>query len=243
MFGAAAPDGHPNRCLWGISKGRQCRRYRSAEHHKFCVHHARRVRSRPIAKIDQLPHFYSNVLSATLNEAISADLAMSPDEQFSLSVELSLVRKLAEQALEQWVAVSSIPVFDVKANPEHANAEKTRQELVQGARVAVDLALKSVKDFSVDAAKIYANVKDKCNIHTVQAIVNQVVRLHYESLVDSPDALKYGERFEQLIKDRLKLPQLASAVGTSITADATVTAMDDSIPAGPDVDDDFKLKL
>jgi hypothetical protein len=234
----------PRRCVWGKPKGRQCKRYKLTDHAKYCQYHARLGKqSHPnnLIRLGRMPRFYSKVLSLSLREALEADLALPPEMQFSLSEELALTRQVASQAIGLWAQLLESQPIPTDPNATDIDktrtqqAEQMRRAAIELARAAMEQSLDRVRTFATDAARIFAGVKDKCNIHTIQTVLNQVTRTMYLACGNEPEGLRYAERFEQLIKENIRLPDLANgADGTTLTTDQTVTAMDLTVPAGPD---------
>lgn len=228
------------RCLWGQAQSRQCKNWRWGEHEKFCRYHARRGKGRnanDVVRNGRLPRFYSKVLTQTLNAAIDRDLALDPSEQVSLSEELALTRQVAAHTIELWAGVIQTQPIVIPSDVDDATkmmlqiAEQQRRDALISAQLSMEMSLDRVKSFAEAAARIYAGIKDKCNIHTMQTIVNQIVRLMYEVCDEQGEqGLRAAERFETLVRDRIRLPELISAEGTTITADQAVLLMDSTIP-------------
>lgn len=152
-----------------------------------------------------MPRFYSHRLKGTLQDQVEILLGASPSEQLSLFEELALMRVTAAQVVALWGA-----------------AEGTDAAPMAG--VLMRDALKDVISTCQTAANIESQAKDKFSIHALHHIINQIVRIAYECFDEDPRA----ERFEQLIKEKIKMP--IEQTGTLLTPDQDAVDMDDTIP-------------
>jgi hypothetical protein len=129
----------------------------------------------------------------------------------SLLEELSLMRVLAGD---------TVALYDAAVGTE-------KTELVANAGMLLRDALRQVADMCEKAARVDALAKDKISIHHLSFVVNQIVRIAAEVFGDDTTR---AAQFEQLIRERVRLPSIQQ--GTLLTPDADVVDMDSTIPKG-----------
>lgn len=222
---------HPNRCQANFKSGRVCYAWAMIGS-KYCRFHAGRQsrnkdkrkilakRAKDVGRIDTLPHFYSGVLSGTLKEFVENHLEQTAQDQLNLFAELALVRS---------TAMEIVKMYDMAVNSGN-------QEIICSAGALLRDVLKDVERVAISASNIEAKHKGLVSAHSIQATVNQLVRIAYDVL-DQPTA----KDFEQAARERIRLIEHEDAnklaLGTNLTPDAidnTVLEMDSTIPYEPE---------
>jgi len=209
-------EDHPRRCQAKFKRkpGKICRNF-ALRDSRFCKFHGG-ARDRALGRgvrVNHLPRFYQNVLTKTVAQLVEDQLGASPNEQLQIYEELALMRVAASQAVRLYGAA----------------LELGKDDIINNASVLMRDALESVVDTCETAAKIEASAKDKFSIHSLQQVVNQIVRLAHEVFGDDQSKV---EMFERLMRTKIKMPVGES--GTTLTPDQDVTEMDDTVPDGSD---------
>lgn len=216
-IGGPPPPDHPRRCQCKNRKRDRCRKW-ACVGSKYCKTHGRRGR---YARIKKLPRFYAKELTATLQEYVEASLGTPSYEQLNLFEELALMRATASEAVKLFSA---------------AQKSKNQETRVQAAML-VQEALKHVVTTCEIAARVDAAGKDKISVHSVEQVVQQIVRIAYEIFKNENEV----RAFEKEIRTHVRI--VGGTVGTSSTPDIDVSNMDDTVPGklphleGEDEDD------
>jgi len=208
--GGKCPPDHPRRCKALRHDRSQCERY-ALKDSNYCSFHGGRRADKHRVRIDHLPKFYSKRLGPTLTARLEELTGAAPSEQLSLLEELSLMRVLAGD---------TVALYDAAVGTE-------KTELVANAGMLLRDALRQVADMCEKAARVDALAKDKISIHHLSFVVNQIVRIAAEVFGDDTTR---AAQFEQLIRERVRLPSIQQ--GTLLTPDADVVDMDSTIPKG-----------
>lgn len=177
--------------------------------------------------------FYKGRLTTTLQAAVDESLGLTGTEQISLYEELALVRHGAGLAVQQYgEALELLELSEKNKAVVGEDAVKKAKAVVNEAADAMLNQLKRVEYFCSAIARIEAATKDKVTIHTLNGVVKQMVRLMYQTC--GTDNQHLAEQFEALTREKIVLPASENQVtGTSITPDADVLAMDDTVPGPP----------
>lgn len=165
-----------------------------------------------------MPKFYRNRMSATLASFVEEHMQMSPEEQINLFEELALTRTVAGDA----VALYDATVTALKEKNDDA-ANQTR--LLAGSMLKD--ALKDVSDMCMRASAIEQNARDKFSVHTLQYIINQIVRIVHEAC--EPEHHEVAERIEYMIHTMIRIPKTTTD-GTELTPDQDARDMDATVP-------------
>lgn len=192
--------------------GRRCRKWR-LKGARTCEFHGGRQAQRYV-RVDDLPSFYSKRLTRTLRDALKEALEAPPHEQVSLFEELHLVRQHAGDLVELYGKVA-----------ETGNLEAM---ITVGAQMSN--ALKEVADLALKAKTATEKSTDMVSIHHIGYLVNQIVRLAYNTFSDHQDL---AEEFESLIRSDIKLPN--QQAGHTITPDQDAIEMNATVPNSPEV--------
>jgi len=200
------PENSPRRCHARRRNGERCRRW-ALRGRDYCQFHGGR---RGPVRTDRLPMFYSRQLNRTLQEAVESQLEMAPREQLALFEELALMRLTAQRTVSMW----------------NAAVETGKPETEQMAVALMVEALKNVEHMCTAAARVESTAADKVSIHTLKAFVSQIVRIAYETMGE--EHVELARKFEKLVREEIKLP--SEEEGTTLTPDADVTRMDDTVP-------------
>lgn len=179
--------------------------------------------------IGSLPVAYRRVLSQSLRSAIEAEMNESPAEQLSLLEELALVRHSTQRAVLLYDAAYGLP-----------DNNDERSQLLDTAGTLMRSALSEVAAMCRQAAQVDSLAKDKLSLAQVGVIIDQIVRCAYEvfgappvdanGTVYEPVPNELIEQFALAVRERVRLPTVNAAHGTSITPDQDVTDMDATIP-------------
>ena len=142
-------------------------------------------------------------LKRRVKQAMRSDASL----QFNLREELALTRAAASE---------SVMYYDMALTTNNSELRLKAADLMSS-------ALKEVVDIAGKAADIESKAADNLSAFQVQAIVDQIIRIAYNT---------FGERadeFERLIQSRVRLPS-SGHDGTDLTPDMDVMEMDASIP-------------
>ncbi len=204
----APPDHY--QCQANRRNGKRCRKWRLT-YSKYCQFHGGRRRS-SIVRISHLPLFYSQHLSDTLTQRLADCVDGDPREALNLFEELALTRIAASEMVKLFAAA------------EKVDGDKGA-ELRTTASVLMCDALKNVQAMCEAAARIENQGKDKYSIHSLKAIINQLVRIAYTVFKDHPEK---AAEFKRLVDEEVKMPN--EAIGTTLTPDRDVQDMDETVP-------------
>lgn len=156
-----------------------------------------------------MPRFYGTALRGTLDKFVEECLDRPPHEQVSLHEELALARHSALNAISLYST---------------AVEGGARGEALLTATMLMRESLSYVAEICEKCARVESASRDKVSGMQVSYVVNQVVRIAYESL-DRDSA----ERLERGIRERVKI-QSMGLDGTTLTPDQDVAAMDATVP-------------
>lgn len=202
--------------------------------HSPKMHRRRGLKARWRSKARlEIPVAYSKYLSNTLAERIMELASGSRDEQLDLSEDLALVRLTARDAAVMYDALCQTPVMSAEGRPIEAVLQA---RLAAGAILRE--ALKEVADMCERYVKVaYAPSRSQISVLNLDMILSQVVTEAYDVLGESPDMIAKVMELSQRVK-AIRLPD--ENIGTTITPDMDVLAMDRTIPASPE---DQSLKI
>lgn len=191
-----------------------------------------------LLNVNSVPAFYKKVLSGTFLAAIESNLAAPVAEQLSLLQELSIIREIANPAIEELSTLSN-QVNALKEllhnDPDGSNSDVAKdilpefEKLRELAAIKAVSVLKTVSEFCDKAAKIDALSRDKFSIHTINSIVAQITRLISDEL-HGKGLDHIAVDIEEAIRNKLVIPvSNEGSCGTDITPDMikdTVEQMD-----------------
>lgn len=209
----APPEGHPRQCKRERRTGHRCRKW-AITGSDYCQFHGGSGQ-RCKVRNNHLPMFYSKYLTATLNEALEAQLELDSHEQLNLQEELALMRLTCGQAIAMFGAANELP-----------KDKENRDEVIMNASLIMRDALQSVAQMCKDAAAVESSRKDAITPMDLKQIVNQLVRLLYT--VCGEDNEDIARRFELRVKDEIRLPN--DVEGTTLNPTQDVMEMLNSIP-------------
>lgn len=177
----------------------------------------------PTVRTDYLPSFYRTHLSQSLSQALTA-VAENDERALELREELKLMRVAADESVVMYGQA-----LDMRANvPEGDEVlKKQAQGVVDDAAAAMKAALRDVSDQVLTAAKVESLSAEVFSPAAVRQLVDQIVRIAYEACGDEHQDV--AERFNEMIRRDLRL-LAGEPRGTSITPDADVREMDESVP-------------
>lgn len=210
MAGKGLPLPH-EQCESLRRNGKRCRKYK-LRGSRTCEFHGGRTAQKNPVRVHHLPRFYSKVLTKTLADFVAECADIDPTERLGLMEELDLMRH---------AAMLPISLYNQAVeNGKHAVIEIAASGMKQALNDLANMAERIVR---MDAAR-----KDKISVHTIEYVVNQIVRIMYEKL-DEDEA----KEIEATIRSKVKLPK-SGVDGTSITPDQDALDMDDTIPKEPE---------
>ena len=184
--------------------------------------------------------YYYKVIGPKLKDALNA---LNNDENFlDVSEEVSHMRLIHQENLRVLGMV-----YESRENmdlPEETRnkCDITIRELAPLIANSAEGVIRAVER----AAKIQVSLSDKANPHTTEILTRQICQFVYRAF-DAPDiqpgdslqvqqdkiAAKLRiQHFDKMMNEELQLPSL-KALGTSITPDQQVLAMDATIPSAP----------
>lgn len=158
---------------------------------------------------------YYRQMGPKLQAFVDECIAQPESDQFNLTQELALSRDLLDEAIGLYEKAKALKDNDPRKNSLLATA---------GSLLAT--ASKEVRETCRVGAEVFNTAKDKYSVHTLLDVVSQIKRMIRQCFEHDPDAL---EVFDNMLSERLRLPKIGTD-GTTITPDADVMAMDDSIP-------------
>lgn len=248
----------PNeRCEYGFRGGVSCNR-RKTPGGKFCKQHAnhsKNVREVNALGIESttggheievgrsieyiLPKermsFYARVLGPKLKAVLEECAAEY--KRHNIDEEILITKAVSRDAL--------IVLDSLHELPDTALPRETRAKLLTEAGSIVNQTMEQATRLVERSAKIHALTADKISPTVVDDMVQQMCRfvyLAFEAKHNSghPDFTDFDEavnkilmerisKFDKMISDDLQLPSL-KALGTTITPDQQVLAMDDTVP-------------
>jgi len=156
--------------------------------------------------------FYAKDLSTTIAQAVEEHLQTDPSEQLALFEELALMRHTASSALKLYSAAMTTNDLQTQATA----AELVRHVLGEVARMCEA------------ASRVQAAGKDKFSIHNLAYVVTRITKIAYKVFGDDEEGMQKARQFEELIRNEVKLAR--DVEGTTITPDADVVEMDETIP-------------
>lgn len=243
------PERHPRRCQWiygsGYKVGTRCQWW-ALKGVIYCRQHGGRklqaaaglkVKSADPRHASQLGTslhgvhvFYSKVLGKTLHDKLKEIVESPGHEQFNLREEIALTKISAGDTVQLYDGVCTLLEVEGDEKKRQALAEA---KLITGAQMRGVLG--EVIDMCDKAARVEAAGKDKVTVQNIVIIVNQIVRVAYETFGINNLDLCY--EFERRIKEQVRLPN-EGPEGTTITPDQDVLDMDDTIPGRPTDEDE-----
>lgn len=206
MPGRPAED-DPRRCKAVRRSGERCRRWAMRDS-DYCPFHGGRNRKRLKRGV---PRFYSAFLGTTLRRAVSRSLRQSPALQFSLNEELALSRHVCGQAIALYSAA----------------VETGKAEVIASASMVMRDALEHVRSMCESASRVALAGEDRISVHNLSFVVNQVVTVVYKVLGD--EGAEEAHLIAQALQDELLVDD-GRPVGTTLTPDADVADMIDTVP-------------
>lgn len=195
--------------------GKRCRKWRLRDKRTCQFHGGRSRTGSPYQTVMTLPRLYSKHLSGTLLDAVEHVMGQDPREALNLFEELALMRVAAGDAIKLYNAAHTV-------EGEKGDAIRTQ------AAGLMAQALSNVQSMCESAARIELQGKDKLSIHSLKAVVDQVVYISYKVFKDHPDLVK---KFQETIAEQVRMPKASGIEGTDITPDRDVVEMDETIPA------------
>ena len=197
---------------------KRCRRH-AMRGSNFCPIHGGRRSARYRVRIDHLPRFYSKHLAGALSDYVAEVTDCPPQEQLNLYEELALMRH---------AALTAVAMYNGIVNAA-ADGKPMKPEMILDAAAIMKSWLQEVVKVADTAAKIEAAAKDKVSVQALHMVVNQIVRVAYDAFGDDPRA----QVFEQMVRQRVRMPQLDGQGGTGLTPDQDARDMDASVPSAP----------
>lgn len=170
-----------------------------------------------------LPTFYRTHLSRTLSDALSL-VAENEQQALELREELRLLRVAADESVVMYGQA-----LDMREMSPDEDTRKKAQGVVDEAAAVMKANLKDVSDHVLTAAKVEALSQDVFSPAAVRQLVDQIVRIAYSACGDEHQDI--AERFSDMIRSDLKL-LAGDSRGTTLTPDADVREMDQTVPLG-----------
>lgn len=212
--------------------GKRCRKWAMKGSNYCRTHGGTWKKFRGGVRIDNMSKFYRNVLRKTLTDLVEEHAGFSSSELVSLHEELALTRHAAGNAIQLYESsYDALRAEEAKGSQADKKRIASLTECTAQATALMIQALKDVEHFCSAISKIEAASKDKLNIHTLNSVVKQIIRLLYD--VCGEDNIEIAKSFENLVRTQVVIPQHAIASGTVITpdTDSEVVSMDDTIPS------------
>lgn len=198
-----------------------CRQYRLKDG-VYCKKHS--VGPNAIRGNRTLPKFYKRHLTKTLADRLDELTGGAPSEQLSLFEELALMREASGTA----VALYGIAHDACAQQPENAKLQAT----LMAATAMMQESLSEVVRVCEAAARVDAHAKDKVSIYALHHFVDQIVRAAYDTFEGNVEQ-QVLDRFDELLKSRIKLPGGDGQGGTKSLPSDDVADMDASVPKSP----------
>lgn len=101
-----------------------------------------------------------------------------------------------------------------------------KEQLLANARANVLSGMERIVALVEKASRIVANAANRCSPHVIEEVTKQIMRFAHISFAEYPGAI---EKFDNFLTNELELPSIKS-LGTKITPDMQVAAMDSTIP-------------
>ena len=202
-------EGHPRQCQCvPKNKGRRCRKW-ALNGSKYCEFHGGRRRgAKGTVRNFRLPMFYSAQLKGSLSDFVGKCLDMPPHEQMNVFEELALMRGMAGKTVTLYQA---------------AEASKKSEVIANATGLMLDALTHVVKTCEA-AARIDALSKDKVSAHNIAFVVDQIVRVAYDTIPE-----EQARAFEASVREQVRID--TGPEGTALTPDRDAIAMDNSVPA------------
>lgn len=216
------PEDHPRRCQHKAKgTGERCKKW-ALRDARFCRSHRgrydQRLQREGESNVDPRM-FYKRHLRQTMRDALQEALDQDPSEQIQLYEELALCRMSAGQAVALWDAATAA---------YEAADEERKGKFLDATLMAGDVmrsALREVRDTAEKISTMQVRTKGYISVHDLQHWVNSLVVCVYRACGDNEDI---AIAIEQNIRTLIKLPD--TSLGTTITPDQDVLAMDDTVP-------------
>lgn len=204
-IGGQAPEDSDSarRCQAARRCGLQCRRWACIDSN-FCPFHGGRKTNNRKYWTQHVGRFYKRHMGEALNAAVEAHLAIKPDDQLTLFEELALMRSAASQTVVMYDAAlqSKVP------------------EAVSLAASIMSDNLRAVAEVCKMAAQVHSVQKDKFSVHDLSYIIEQVIRVSYDTFKDYPEL---ADKFAAAVRTQVSMTRAAT---TTLTTDALVLEMD-----------------
>lgn len=213
---AGAPPEHLQ-CKANRTNRKRCRKWKLVGSN-YCQFHggrraANKLKNPHDLEVSHLPSFYRKQLTDTLADLVDSALEGDPREALNLYEELALMRVASSEAVR---------LYSLSTKVEGSKGD----ELRTSASLIMAEALKNVSSMCESAARIESVGKDKYSVHSLKAIIHQIVRIAHGVLHQYPEL---ALQFEQAVRNEIRLPTEIS--GTNITPDLDVKEMDTTVPA------------
>jgi hypothetical protein len=160
---------------------------------------------------------YKRYLKPALTRALDEMLNTSPTEQLALFEELALIRDAAGQIVAGYSDIRE----RLDAQPDN---EKLKEAAIMSGALMRD-ALKEVITACESAARVQATSKESVSAAHLNFFVEQIVQCAYQSFGDD---VKVDE-FIKRVRTQIRVPT-NHVEGTTITPDADVIEMDETVP-------------
>ena len=103
---------------------------------------------------------------------------------------------------------------------------EAKEQLLAVARANVLSGMERIVALVEKASRIVANAANRCSPHVIEEVTKQIMRFAHISFAEYPGAI---EKFDNFLTNELELPSIKS-LGTKITPDMQVAAMDSTVP-------------
>lgn len=214
------PDDHPRRCHGIMRDGERCTQW-ALKGLTRCSSHggskSKRCQYRNGEWNKFMPNFYRKQLTKSLTAAVSEQLQLETNEQFSIIEELALMRETCADYVQMY------------AIAHQAYEDAPSEDLLEckiSAGTLMREALSEVVTLAEKASKIHFTTKNVFTALDLKLVVAQLVKIQYE--VCGQKYKHIAEEFEYSILEKLTLP--SDEQGTTLTPDQDVQAMDSTVP-------------
>jgi len=205
--------------------GVRCRKWK-IKGERFCQIHGKGLGYKHRKEVRDLPRLFKYTLGETLRDKVSQVMGEDPREALNLFEELALMRVSAGEAVKLYEGALKLDEKTDTVTKEKAD------ELKQFASSLMVSALQQVQQMCEAAARVESQGKDKYSIHSLKAIIDQIILISYRVFKKHPDLVL---DFERAIREDIRMPN--EATGTDITPDQDVMDMDATVPKEPGDDD------
>lgn len=218
IAGTPPPDSSYRCSAVASHTGERCKKW-AQYGSKYCRTHGgwrakRKAESIAQQSMTQMPSFFRNVLSKTLQEKLDECTDRPVHERLDFTEHLGMMQVTALDAAKMYDAVCIAPL-----------PEDKKLEIKLQAGAMLRQVLKEIIDVGEQMQRIEQSAKDKVSVQNIVLIVSQITRIAYRVMGDGAEA----QEFERLVREEVRLPEEGKN-GTFITPDRDVLDMDDSIP-------------